>query len=123
LHWRDVAAIQGLKVRLAPPAKPARPVLLVQQVRRAHKARKDPSAHRVQLANAVQPGHQVHLEPWDRKVRRARLADKVLPDLLASVALPDLKDQLAQPVLRAPPARRATPDHPRRFASSRERIV
>jgi hypothetical protein len=75
------------------------------------------------LANAVQPAHQVHLEPWDRKVRRARLADKVLPDLPGSVGLPDLKDQLAQPVLQAPPARRAIPDHPRRFALSRARIA
>jgi len=40
----------------------------------------------------VQPAHQGHLEPWDRKVGRARLADKVLPDLLASAALPDRKD-------------------------------
>jgi hypothetical protein len=112
--------IQGRKVRLAPQAKP---VPLVQQVHRAHRARRDPSAHRVQLANAVQPAHQVHLEPWDRKVRRARLVDKVLLDLLASAALPDLKDQLAQPVLQAPPARRAIPDHPRRSAPSRERIV
>jgi hypothetical protein len=65
---------------------------LVQQVLRAHKARKDPSARKAQLANAVQPAHQGHLEPWDRKVGRARLADKVLPDLLASAALPDRKD-------------------------------
>jgi hypothetical protein len=115
--------IQGRKVRLAPQAKPGRPVLLVQQVHRAHKARKDPSAHRVQLANAVQPARQVHLEPWDRKVHRARPADKALPDLLASAVLPDLKEQLGQPVLQAPPARRAMPDHPRRFASSRERIA
>jgi hypothetical protein len=112
--------IQGRKVRLVPRAKPVRPVLLVQQVLRAHKARKDPSAHRAQLANAVRPAHQVRLEPWDRKVRRARLADKVPPDLLASAALPDRKDQLAQPVL---PARRAIPDPRPRFASSRERIA
>jgi hypothetical protein len=75
------------------------------------------------LANAVQPAHQVRLGRWDRKARRARLADKVLPDLLASVALRDLKDQLAQPVLQAPPARRATPDHPPRLASSLERTA
>jgi len=75
------------------------------------------------LANAVQPAHQVLLELWDRKVRRARLADKVPPDLLASAALPDRKDQLAQPVLPALPARRAIPDPRPRFASSRERIA
>src|SRR5262245_3587570 len=79
---------------------------LVQQVLRAHKARKDPSARKAQLANAVQPAHQ---EPWDRKAGRATLADKVRPDLLASAALPDRKDQLAQPVLQALRARRAIP--------------
>src|SRR5262245_45244342 len=61
---------------------------LVQQVLRAHKARKDPSARKAQLENAVQPAHQGHLE----LVGRARLADKVLQDLLASAALPDRKD-------------------------------
>src|SRR5262245_36358064 len=76
----------GLRGSLDPPDP------LVQQVLRAHKARKDPSARKAQLENAVQPARQGHLEPWDRKVGRARLADKVLQDLLASAALPDRKD-------------------------------
>jgi len=49
----------------------------------------------------VQPVHQVRLGPWDRKARRARLADKVPPDLLASAARRDRRDQLARPVLPA----------------------
>jgi hypothetical protein len=92
---------RGHKVRPVPRGKPAQPVLLVQQVLRALKARKDPSGPRVQLANAVQPVRQVHLEPLDRKARRARLADKVPPDLLASAVRQDRRDLLAPPV---PPA-------------------
>jgi len=81
---------------------------------------------------AVIQGRKVRLVPRAKPVRpvllvqqvlRARLADKVPPDLVASAALPDRKDQLAQPVLPALPARRAIPDPRPRFASSRERIA
>jgi hypothetical protein len=115
--------IRGRKVRPVPRAKPGRPVLLVQQVRRAHKARKDPSAPRVQLANAVQPVHQVRLGPWDRKARRARLADKVPQDLLASAARRDRRDQLARPVPPALPVPRAIRGRQPRFALSLERTA
>jgi hypothetical protein len=114
--------IRGLKVRPVPQAKPVPPVLSVQQVLRAHRVRKAPSAPRV-LANAVQPVHQVRLGPWDRKARRARLADKVPPDLLASAARRDRRDQLARPVLPALPVPRAIRGHPPRFASSQERTA
>jgi len=71
----------------------------------------------------VQPVHQVRLGPWDRKARRARLADKVPPDLLASAARRDRRDQLARPVLPALPVPRAIRGHPPRFASSQERTA
>jgi hypothetical protein len=111
--------IRGLK-RPVPQAKPVPPV---QQVLRAHKVSKDLSARRVKLANAVRPVHQVRLEPWDRKGRRARLADKVPPDLLASAARRDRKDQLARRVLPALPVSRAIRGHRPRFALSPERVA
>jgi hypothetical protein len=123
LELAGCRVIRGLKVRPVPRAKPARPVLLVHQVLRVHRGRKDPSAPRVPLANAVQPVHRDHLEPWDRKARRARPADKVRPDLVANAARGDRKDQLAQAVPPALPVPRAIRGHRPRFALSLERTA
>jgi hypothetical protein len=108
-RWRDALVILDPRVPPAPRDKPAPPVLLVLPALRAHKVRKDPSVHKAPSASAgllVLPDRQ---DQSDRRVRRARLADKALPDPAASAARQERRDPLVQQGRRAQqviPARR-----------------
>ena len=98
--------------------KLARPVRLVRQALRAHKASRDQSVHRAPSASAGRPGLRAHPDLSDRKARREKPAAKAQSDPAANADHQGLRAPLARPARQERQARRVTPARHRQFAWS-----